>query len=207
MDWIFDLDGTLYSPISVLWEFLEKELRHYFIETLKLPVNWSPDEQNALRLKWKSKQTVVAYAKEFGLDFDEVVRATHFSILDTVPIERRPGIDTIRDLPGKKWILTNSPEAFARATLEKLQLDDVFDGVFGIRSDLLYSKPDRESYARINVGSRVCMIDDWHENLVVPKEQGWKTIWFPEIGVDRPILCPSYVDKEITSLVELTDLL
>jgi putative hydrolase of the HAD superfamily len=208
-DWIFDLDGTLYTPIGALWNRLVEELKIYFIQTLRLPVTWEIDEQERLRVKWHTKQTIIAYLHEFQLDFDEIVNATHLPILHELSIEARPGIEVIRTLPGKKWLLTNSPESFAHAILRKLDLEHVFDGVYAIRDDCRVAKPDPESYRRIPVTcEKPIMIEDWHTNLRTPHKLGWTTVWFPEPDMEHPSTHDlTHVHMRIDSLLELRTLI
>lgn len=207
MDWIFDLDGTLYSPFDHVWERMIQEMSLYFTETLSLPVTWKHEEQERLKTKWHTKQTIIAYLNEFELDFNELVNATHIPIIHHLQIQPRLGAETIHKLPGKKWVLTNSPESFAYALLKKLELYECFDGVFGIRPDLHIAKPHPDSYKRISVGSNVVMIEDWHENLVIPHSLGWKTVWFPEDDKPFSSILPPHVHKQIKTLAELSDLL
>lgn len=203
MDWVFDMDGTLYSGVDRMWDELVHELRTYFVQTKNLPVDWTVEEQDRLKKKWRTRQTLVAYLNEFNLSFDDIVEATHLPVLDRLHFTLRPGVECIRSLPGRKWILTNSPEAFAYALLRKLSLLQVFDGVYGIRHDFRVAKPDQESFMRIPVNGQTIVIDDWHENLMVPSALGWTTVWFPEPNIPRPHAPLPYVEHEIHSLTEL----
>lgn len=205
-DWIFDLDGTLYTPLEHVWKITLLHMRRYFIETLGLPITLSLEEQELIKAKWQTTQTTVAYCNEFQLDFDALVSATHLPILNHIVVTPRLGTETIQHLPGKKWVLTNSPELFAHAMLRHINLD-IFDEVFGIRHDQQCAKPNPKSFQRVPVGSHVVMIDDWHENLIIPFNLGWTTVWFPEINHPGPIELPSYVNLKITSLSQLTSLL
>lgn len=205
-DWIFDLDGTLYTPLEHVWEITLLHMRRYFIETLGLPITLNLEEQENFKAKWKTTQTTVAYCNEFQLDFDALVSATHLPILNHIVVTPRLGAETIQHLPGKKWVLTNSPELFAHAMLRHINLD-IFDGVFGIRHDQQCAKPNPKSFQRVLVGPNVVMIDDWHENLIVPFELGWTTVWFPEPNQPRPRIIPAYVHHEIQSIAELANLL
>jgi len=120
MDWVFDLDNTLYRPHKHIWLLTFREMTHYFKETLNLPVNLTPEEREQLKKKWDTVHTLVAYTKEFHLDFDKAVEMTLLSILDEINVELRPGTDIIKNLPGNHYVLTNSPEVFAIALLKKL---------------------------------------------------------------------------------------
>ena len=73
MNWVFDLDGTLYTPLDHVWDEMVYEMRTYFVDTLHLPVDWSPEEQNRLKSKWQTKQIIIAYLDEFDLDFNALV--------------------------------------------------------------------------------------------------------------------------------------
>ncbi len=203
--WVFDLDGTFYSGLAQFWILLVAEMRRHCEETLKLPCTWSLEEQKRLEKKWRTTQTVIAYAREFNLDFDAFVKATQIPVLNQLTLHRRKGLQSIAHLPGKKFVLTNAPESVAYRTLEKLNLEDIFDQVYGISNDVQIAKPERAAYERIQAsGRRICMVDDWHENLVIPDELGWKTVWFPEPGT--PIYHIPHVHHLISSLDELHEL-
>ncbi len=201
IDWVFDLDGTLYSSVDTVWQYLLAEMTRHFTEDHGLAFDGSVEEQSRLRKKWNTKQTTIAYLNEFNLDFDTVIDATHLPIVAKVPIQARHGLTSIRDLPGKKWILTNSPDSFARAMLKRLEIEDVFDGVYGIHKHLQFAKPDPKSYARVPVGSRVFMIEDWDNNLLIPHQLGWTTVHFPEDEVQAEP--QPHIHNTIRSLEEL----
>jgi len=205
MEFVFDLDGTLYSRLDHVWEKISEQLHVYFVKTLQLPVTWSPEEQIHLKAKWHTQQTVVAYMNEFGLEFDVLVEATHLPVVDLLNIEARPGLERIAELPGKKWILTNSPESFAQAILTRLQIEKVFEGIYGIRSDITCAKPAQDSYLRIPVssGAQIIMVEDCADNLIIPHQFGWKTVWIPEAHHPFPTEQPEHVHHIITSLEEL----
>lgn len=202
--WVFDMDGTLYSGIDRVWEKISKEMLKYFRDVLGLPVNMSLPEQEQLREKWQTQQTTIAYLNEYRLDFDDVVEKTHIPILASLEIEVRAGTECIPHLPGKKIVLTNSPEAFAHALLKKLGIHHYFDEILGLRHDMHHAKPNPLSYGRIQTSARVIIVEDWEHNLVIPHERGWKTAWFPEQDQShqKPFF-PIHVHKHITSLVEL----
>ncbi|MCX6714909.1 MAG: HAD hydrolase-like protein [Candidatus Uhrbacteria bacterium] len=204
--WVFDMDGTLYSNVELMWHETLKEMLKYFRDELHLPVDLSLAEQDRLRDKWNTRQTTVAYFNEFNLDFDKIVEATHLPILDMLMMEGRTGLHSIADLPGRKIVLTNSPEAFAHALLKKLGIHQYFDEVLGIRGDLQHAKPNPLSYARVVTGQRTIMVEDWEENLRLPHINGWTTVWFPESDKPRPTTFPTHVHHEIQSLAELANL-
>ncbi len=201
--WIFDMDGTLYTGVDRVWEEIVKLLQGYLRDHLGLSVEVSSEEQRALRKKWHTHQTTIAYIREFDLDFDELIEATHLPILESLVVELRHGIEVIQHLPGKKVILTNSPESFAHALLKKLDIHHLFDEVHGLRADMLHAKPHAESYQRFAHHAHVIMIEDYDANLCVPHQLGWKTAWFPEIDQSHLPAFPAHVHKHITSLAEL----
>lgn len=201
--WVFDMDGTLYSGVDRVWEEITKEMLRYFRDVLGLPVDMTQTEQDRLREKWQTHQTTIAYLNEFQLNFDDVVAKTHIPILASLEIQVRAGAELIPYLPGKKIVLTNSPEAFAHALLKKLGMHHYFDEILGLRHDLHHAKPNPLSYERIQSGTHVVMVEDWENNLVVPHQLGWKTAWFPEQDQSHRPFFPDHVHKHITSLVEL----
>ncbi|OGL63741.1 hypothetical protein A2839_00450 [Candidatus Uhrbacteria bacterium RIFCSPHIGHO2_01_FULL_47_10] len=202
MLWVFDMDGTLYSGVDHVWGEIEKEMVRY-LHGLGHPVRFDRTEQDLLRVKWQTRQTTIAYIHEFRLDFEEVIEETHLPILGNLVVELRAGAQSIQHLPGKKIVLTNSPESFAHALLKKLGIHHFFDAILGLRTDVFHAKPNALSYQRIAEGHRVVMVEDWEENLVVPHQLGWATVWFPEEDQSHRPFFPEHVHKHITSLEEL----
>lgn len=202
--WVFDMDGTLHASNEEMWDEIVRNMLHYTRDKLGLPVTFEQAEQDHLRDKWQTRQTTMAYMREYNLDYDTFIEVTHMPVVEAIPFHLRRGIETIHHLPGEKIVLTNSPERFAHALLAKMGIRHLFNHVIGLSKDKRMAKPHPTSYQRVRAnGRRTIMIEDWHENLVFPHQQGWTTVWFPERDQSHRPIMPEHVHTHITSLEQL----
>jgi putative hydrolase of the HAD superfamily len=114
---------------------------------------------------------------------------------------------TLRRLPGRKYVFSNSPAHYSRAVLRGLAIADLFTGVFCIEHTRYQPKPDIAGFLRLARTnrlrlSRCIMVEDMLENLRTAKKLGMRTIW-----VSRAGRAPAYVDLKIADLMELPRLL
>jgi putative hydrolase of the HAD superfamily len=177
-DWVFDLDNTLYPRECNLFAQVDIRITHYVMDVTKL-------EFDAARTLQKQ------YYRDFGttlnglmiqhqIDPDHFLNTVH--AIDYTPVMPHPElIAAIRDLPGRKLILTNGDTGHARSVLRQLGGDDLFEHVHDIRAMTFVPKPHRAAgvdvVARKEVDpSRAAMFDDLEKNLVVPHETGMATV-------------------------------
>jgi len=214
-EWIFDLDGTLYASQNDVWGRLFPRIVRYFSKKICKTEAEVSAECDVLKLKHGTHQTIVAFMREYeiefneyGLDFDMIVHYVYDGIFSGLCVEPRLGLETIANLPGRKWVLSNSPETFVHDMLVHLGVRDVFNGIFGVRSDALYAKPEARSYDRVPVESdRIIFVDDGDINLHMPAYYGWGTVWFPEDETLELQPNQTHVHKRIHSLSELSTII
>ena len=138
------------------------------------------------------KKSVLA-ATLLGLVRHHGVRAAHF--LDQT--HRLPGLErrlrtsahdraALAALPGRKFILTNAPRAYAMRVLTTLGLLRHFDGVITIEDMTMFGslrpKPDarmlRTVAARLGAApSRCILVEDTLVHLKAARSIGMRTIW------------------------------
>jgi HAD superfamily hydrolase (TIGR01509 family) len=126
-------------------------------------------------------------------------------------------------LPGRKLILTNGPENYARAVLAELGIERLFERVIAIehmrRRGAWHAKPDLPMLRRVLREARVPMqeailVEDTRSHLKRYKRLGIRTVWI--VGhlpaLKRPDGTaarwpgsgrPHYVDRRIRSLKSL----
>jgi putative hydrolase of the HAD superfamily len=124
-------------------------------------------------------------------------------------------------LPGRKFILTNAPEGYARRVLAALGLAGIFEGVISIEAMRMFGqlrpKPDarmlRFVAARLKVPPHRCfLVEDTLAHQKAAHRIGMRTAWMqrymrsnahgPEVGVylrRKPV----YVYARIASLQKL----
>mgnify|MGYP001054450028 CR=1 FL=1 len=177
-DWVFDLDNTLYPRECNLFAQIDVRITRYVMDVTQL-------EFDAARTLQKE------YYRDFGttlnglmtrhrIDPDHFLNTVH--AIDYSPVTAHPElVAAIRDLPGRKFILTNGDTGHARSVLSRLGGDDLFEDVYDIRAMTYVPKPHRQAYdgflARQGIDpARAIMFDDLEKNLVVPHEIGMATV-------------------------------
>ena len=84
-------------------------------------------------------------------------------------------------LPGKKYIFTNGTKKHAENVLKKLNLENIFQSIFGIKEANYLPKPNIETYNLFlkinNIDPKTSiMFEDMGRNLIPAKELGMTTV-------------------------------
>ncbi|MGV3489991.1 MAG: pyrimidine 5'-nucleotidase [Devosia sp.] len=178
-DWVFDLDNTLYPRECNLFAQIDLLISEYMVGVTQLPY----DEARALQKSYYRDYgtTLNGLMQRHSVDPDHFLSKVH--AIDYSPVQQHPDlVSAIRDLPGRKFILTNGDVGHARSVLGKLgQADDLFVDIFDIRAMSYKPKPLPEAYeqffARHGIDAkRAAMFDDLEKNLKVPHDTGMVTV-------------------------------
>jgi putative hydrolase of the HAD superfamily len=224
--WLFDLDDTLHDAHSASMSEIREAMGVYIRRELGL----TEAESNQLRTRYWQRYgaTLLGLVRHHG------VRAAHF-LHDT---HQLPGLEArvrghaadlaaLRQLPGRKYILTNAPAAYAARVLAALGLAQAFDGVFSIEDMHLFGdlrpKPDARMFralaARLGVHpSRCVLVEDTLVHQKAARRVGMQTVWMQrwlrraQAGAPRSHSPPhsqrlhrrpAYVDRRVRRLREL----
>jgi putative hydrolase of the HAD superfamily len=178
-DWVFDLDNTLYPRECNLFAQIDLLISQYMVSVTQLPY----DEARALQKTYYRDYgtTLNGLMQRHSVDPDHFLHTVH--AIDYSPVQAHPDlIAAIRDLPGRKFILTNGDVGHAGAVLKRLgNADQLFDDIFDIRAMSYQPKPLPEAYemffARHGIDARrAAMFDDLEKNLKVPHDTGMVTV-------------------------------
>ncbi|KAL6657532.1 hypothetical protein ACP70R_005312 [Stipagrostis hirtigluma subsp. patula] len=125
---LFDMDDTLY-PLSLGINLAcRKNIQDYMLHKLQIEESQVP--KMCLDL-YKEYGTTMAGLKVLGYDFD--YDDFHACVHGTLPYEKLKPDPVLRQLllslPQRKIIFTNSDKAHAAIVLEKLGLEDCFEGI------------------------------------------------------------------------------
>jgi putative hydrolase of the HAD superfamily len=204
--WVFDLDNTLHNATPHIFPHINRSMTAYLQDALGLT------EQEATELRrhyWQRYgATLLGLMRHHGTDPTHFLHATHqFPDLHRMLVREPQLRATLRRLPGRKYVFSNSPAHYSRAVLRGLAIADLFTGVFCIEHTRYQPKPDIAGFLRLARTnrlrlSRCIMVEDMLENLRTAKKLGMKTIW-----VSRAGRAPAYVDLKIADLMELPRLL
>jgi len=176
--WVFDLDNTLYPHHLNLWQQVDERIRLYIERLLDL------SKEDAFRLQkdyYKRYGTTLrGLMLEHGLKPDDFLDFVHE--IDHSPLEPNPQLGAaIKQLPGRKLILTNGTRKHADAVMQRLGIQEHFEDVFDIVAAELEPKPSPQVYdrflARHGVDPRkAAMFEDLARNLAAPHSLGMTTV-------------------------------
>uniref|UniRef100_A0A0A9DQG3 Uncharacterized protein n=1 Tax=Arundo donax TaxID=35708 RepID=A0A0A9DQG3_ARUDO len=125
---LFDMDDTLYPLCLGINLACRKNIQDYMLNKLQIEESQVP--KMCLDL-YKEYGTTMAGLKLLGYDFD--YDDFHACVHGTLPYEKLKPDPILRQLllslPQRKMIFTNSDKAHAARVLEKLRLEDCFDGI------------------------------------------------------------------------------
>ena len=177
--WVFDLDNTLYSADSGIFQQVHKLMGKFIVEHLNVNIN---EAKNIQRKYYKKHGTTLrGLMDHHGIDPDSFLEEVHkldYSIVS-------PNLKlakNLENLNGKKFIFTNANKKHADIILNKLQITDLFEGIFDIKMANYIPKPEIESYEKlietysINPNKTI-MFDDIAKNLVPASKKGFTTVW------------------------------
>lgn len=125
---LFDMDDTLYPMSSGLTMACRKNIEDYMLEHLHIDENQIP---NMCLELYKEHGTTMAGLKALGFEFDndEFHAYVHgklpYDVLRPDPVLR----NLLLSMPQRKIIFTNADKAHAAQVLNRLGLEDCFEGV------------------------------------------------------------------------------
>ncbi len=177
-DWVFDLDNTLYPRECNLFAQIDVRITQYVMDVTRLDFDTARTLQKQYYRDFGT--TLNGLMHQHKIDPDHFLNTVH--AIDYSPVDAHPGlIEAIRNLPGRKFILTNGDTTHARSVLARLGGPELFEDVHDIRAMTYVPKPHRQAYdgffARYGIDpTRAIMFDDLEKNLVVPHEVGMATV-------------------------------
>tara|TARA_B100000242_G_scaffold136590_1_gene97040 strand:+ start:461 stop:1135 length:675 start_codon:yes stop_codon:yes gene_type:complete len=177
--WIFDLDNTLYSADSgifqqvhkLMGEFISKNLKMDMIEAKKLQSKYYKQHGTTLR----------GLMDNHGVEPDYFLDEVHkldYSIVGPNEILNKE----LEKIQGRKIIYTNANKKHVVDVLERINLANFFDEIFDIKMANYIPKPEIRPYEQIidifNINpSSSAMFDDIAKNLVPAKKVGFTPVW------------------------------
>jgi putative hydrolase of the HAD superfamily len=144
-NFFFDLDDTIYPPVSGLWELIGKRINQYMVERLGYP------SESVVKTREK-------YFKEYGTTL-RGLQANHpvdtldyLAFVHDVPLSEyiQPDRDlrrVIQHIQGRKFIFTNADANHANRVLKRVGLQGLFDGIIDVHVIAPFCKPMPESFA------------------------------------------------------------
>ena len=177
--WIFDLDNTLYSGKTRVFEQVSKKMTQYVSN--KLNVNL--DEAKKIQIDYfhKYNTTLNGMIKNHKIDANEFLDFVHDIDIDFLKKDLKLN-EELKKLDGKKIIFTNGPRKHALNVTRKIGIDQHFDDIFDIIDSNFVPKPEIEPYKKIvekhKIDPNLCVfVEDIARNLRPAYEMGMTTVW------------------------------
>ncbi|PTT91316.1 pyrimidine 5'-nucleotidase [Pelomonas sp. HMWF004] len=213
--WLFDLDDTLHNASQRAMKDLSASMTTY-IET---HLGFTSEEAVALRNRYWHRYgaTLTGLQRHHGVKPAHFLHETH----------QLPGLDehlhghahdlaALRRLPGRKFLMTNAPLAYARRVLAAIGVSDVFEGLVCVEDMSFFGqsrpKPDARMFrmvlARLKLRPTQCvLVEDTLIHQKTAHGLGLRTVWMQRwlrhAGAQRLQRRPSYVSQRVGSLAAL----
>ena len=177
--WLFDLDNTLYSGDTKVFDQVDKKMSKFISEKLK--VNLEEAKKIQKNYFYEYNTTLNGMIKNHDIDAKEFLEFVHDVNLEFLKKDE-PLKKEIEKLKGKKIIFTNGSKAHASNVTSRIGIEQLFDGVFDIVDSDFYPKPSLEPYKKIIENYKIvpeyCIFfEDIARNLKPAYELGMKTVW------------------------------
>jgi len=183
--WLFDLDNTLHNASAASFRGIDESMSAYIVEELGV----SQEEAHALRLTYLLRYgaTLLGLVRHHGINAAHFLHQTHLLPGLEGRVHGHPhDFDAIARLPGRKFVLTNAPQAYAQRVLGVLGIGMLFDGVLSIEDMVMFNhlrpKPDarmlRWVAARLKVPPSHCvLVEDTLQHQKAARRIGMATVW------------------------------
>ena len=200
---IFDLDNTLYSGQTKVFERIDKRMSVYISKKLNVDLIKAKEIQK--KYFYESGTTLSGLMKHNNIDPYEFLNFIHDIDISWLSKDLLLREELIK-IKEKKYIFTNGSYSHANNITKQLGIEDLFDGIFDITDADFIPKPSIEPYKKIikkfNLDpKKTLLIEDIAHNLKQAKSLGMKTVWlensetFASKDKDRP-----YIDYKIKNL-------
>ncbi len=177
--WIFDLDNTLYSGETRVFEQVDKRMSKYISEKLNVSILEAKEIQKNYFYKYNT--TLNGMMKNHKIEANEFLEFVHDIDIDFLKKDMPLG-EELRKLEGKKIIFTNGSKKHALNVTQRIGIDQYFDDIFDIVDCNFIPKPKMEPYKKLvekhKIDPNLCvLIEDIARNLKPAYEMGMKTVW------------------------------
>ena len=177
--WIFDLDNTLYTGKTRVFEQIDKRMSKYISEKLNVSIEEAKKIQKNYFYEYNT--TLNGMIKNHKIDANEFLEFVHNVNIDF--LKEDPKLkEELKQLEGKKFIFTNGSRKHALNIIQRIGIDQSFDGIFDIVDSDFIPKPAIEPYKKLvekhTIDPNLCvLVEDIARNLKPAYEMGMKTVW------------------------------
>ena len=183
--WFFDLDDTLHDASSATMPGLHQSFGEYIQRHLRL----TKDESDALRRRYWQRYgaTLLGLVRHHGVDAAHFLHHTHLLPgLEQAVRGHAHDFAALKQLRGRKFILTNAPRAYAQRVLGALGIGRHFEALISIEDMHMFGelrpKPDARMFrtllARLRLPPARCvLVEDTLQHQKAARRIGMKTVW------------------------------
>ena len=183
--WFFDLDDTLHDASSATMPGLHQSFGEYIQQHLRL----TKEESDALRRRYWQRYgaTLLGLVRHHGVDAAHFLHHTHLLPgLEQAVRGHAHDFAALKQLRGRKFILTNAPRAYAQRVLGALGIGRHFEALISIEDMHMFGelrpKPDARMFrtllARLRLPPARCvLVEDTLQHQKAARRIGMKTVW------------------------------
>ncbi len=177
--WIFDLDNTLYSGKTKVFEQVDKRMSKYISEKLNVKIEEAKEIQKNYFYQYNT--TLNGMIKNHKINANEFLDYVHDINVDFLKKDVQLSKE-LDKLEGKKIIFTNGSRNHAINITKRIGVDQHFDDIFDITDAKFIPKPAMEPYKKLVKKHKIdpklsVFIEDIARNLKPAYEMGMKTVW------------------------------
>ena len=177
--WIFDLDNTLYSAESGIFQQVHVLMGKFVSKALKVDMKTAKEIQH--KYFTRHGTTLRGLMDNHDVDPDTFLEEVHKLDYSIVSPNRRLN-EELAKLNGKKIIYSNASETHINQILNRLNLTTMFDEIYDIKMANYVPKPEIQPYKEIIKKfeinpKKTIMFDDIAKNLVPAKKLGFTSVW------------------------------
>jgi len=177
--WIFDLDNTLYSGKTKVFEQVDKKMSKFISDKLKVSIEEAKKIQKNYFYEYNT--TLNGMIKNHKIDANEFLEFVHDIDIDFLQKDLELA-KQIEKLEGKKIIFTNGSRKHALNVTKRIGINQHFDDIFDIVDSDFMPKPSIEPYKKLIEKHKIdpklsVFIEDIARNLKPAYEMGMKTVW------------------------------
>ena len=208
--WIFDLDNTLYSADSGIFQQVSDLMGKFVSKHLNIDIS----EAKKIQSKYYKQNgtTLRGMMDNHGVDPDEFLKEVHNLDYSIVGPNYKLN-EALDKLKGRKIIYTNANQKHVDNVLLRLELTNKFDEIYDIKMASYIPKPAIEPYKKLiekfNIDPQYSiMFDDIAKNLVPAKNVGFTSVWIDagyENFSDDIQASKKYLDHETTNITKFLE--
>tara|TARA_Y100000590_G_scaffold108823_1_gene123832 strand:- start:3269 stop:3937 length:669 start_codon:yes stop_codon:yes gene_type:complete len=187
--WFFDLDNTLYSANTGIFDQIHKKMGEFISSNLEI----SLEKAKFLQKKYfvENGTTLHGLMINHKINPKKFLNYVHDIDFSIVKPDKELN-DLIKRIKGKKIIFTNADISYVKKILSNIDLDNVFDDIFDIERMNYLPKPNLETYKNLVSTykfdtTKAILFDDIPQNLLPAADLGLKTVQVYNKKLDKEL--------------------